>query len=53
MKKILFPTDFSETSNNAFVYALQLAKNIDAEVVTLHVYELPVVDYINVPLPKL
>ena len=49
MKKILFPTDFSATSNNAFVYALQLARNIDAEVVTLHVYELPVVDYINVP----
>ena len=49
MKKILFPTDFSETSNNAFVYALQLAKNLNAEVITLHVYELPMVDYINVP----
>ena len=49
MKKILFPTDFSSTSNNAFIYALQLAKNINAEVVTLHVYELPAVDYINVP----
>ncbi len=49
MKKILFPTDFSETSNNAFIYALQLAKNLNAEVITLHVYELPMVDYINVP----
>src|SRR5690606_35158505 len=31
------------------VYALHLAKNIGAEVLTVHVYELPVVDYINVP----
>lgn len=36
-------------SNNAFVYALQLAKNLNAEVITVHVYELPMVDYINVP----
>jgi nucleotide-binding universal stress UspA family protein len=52
MKKILFPTDFSEASINAFIYALKLADNIGAEVVTLHVYELPVVDsnFINVPL---
>ena len=49
MKKILFPTDFSKTSTNAFLYALQLAKNIDAEVITLHVYALPAVDYIDVP----
>ena len=27
MKKILFPTDFSETANNAFLYALNLAEN--------------------------
>ncbi len=26
MAKILFPTDFSETANNAFLYALNLAK---------------------------
>lgn len=44
MKKILFPTDFSEVSKNAFVYALKLAENIDAEIITLHVYELPVVN---------
>lgn len=49
MKKILFPTDFSSTSKNAFVYALQLAKAIKAEVITLHVYALPAVDYIDVP----
>lgn len=43
MKKILFPTDFSETANNAFLYALNLAKSIDAQVYVLHVYELPMI----------
>ena len=28
MKKILFPTDFSENANNAFVYALNGLKNM-------------------------
>lgn len=42
MKKILFPTDFSKTSLNAFVYALHLAKKINAEIVTLHIYQLVV-----------
>lgn len=41
MKKILFPTDFSEASRTAFVYALHLANAIKAEIITLHVYELP------------
>jgi nucleotide-binding universal stress UspA family protein len=50
MKKILFPTNFSDASNNAFLYALQLAKSIDAEILTLHVYELPLVDYMDVPV---
>lgn len=49
MKKILFPTDFSPASNNAFVYALQLARHINAEVITLHVYEIPIIDYVDVP----
>jgi len=42
MKRILFPTDFSEAAKNAFVYALHLAKSIDASVYVLHVYELPI-----------
>ncbi|MBC7607619.1 MAG: universal stress protein [Burkholderiales bacterium] len=50
MKKILFPTDFSEVANNAFLYALHLAKKIDAEIITLHVYELPQMDYMDVPV---
>ena len=48
MKKILFPTDFSEVSNNAFIYALRLAESINAEIVTMHVYQLPEVNYVNV-----
>ena len=48
MKKILFPTDFSEVSNNAFIYALKLAESINAEIVTMHVYQLPEVNYVNV-----
>ena len=45
MKKILFPTDFSKTANNAFIYALKMAKYIEAELIVLHVYELPIVSY--------
>lgn len=43
MKKILFPTDFSETANNALVYALKMAKNQEAELFVLHAYEMPVI----------
>lgn len=52
MKKILFPTDFSEASENAFAYALHLADAIKAEIITLHVYEYPIIDsgYIDVPV---
>jgi nucleotide-binding universal stress UspA family protein len=44
MKRILFPTDFSVTANNAFIHALQFAKAIDAEILLLHTFELPVID---------
>lgn len=43
MKKILFPTDFSDTANNAFVYALEMAKSHKCELVVLNVYDLPVI----------
>lgn len=36
MKKILFPTDFSSTANNAFLYALHLARVYDADIDVLH-----------------
>lgn len=44
MKKILFPTDFSEVATNAFVHALEFAKIVNGELVLLHTFELPVYD---------
>lgn len=44
MKKILFPTDFSEVANNAFVHALEFAKKVQGELVLLHTFELPIYD---------
>lgn len=37
--KILFPTDFSACADKAFIYAMHLARAMDARVTTLHVYE--------------
>jgi nucleotide-binding universal stress UspA family protein len=50
MKKILFPTDFSDVSKNAFIYALKLADAIDAEIITLHVYQLDSPSYLDVSI---
>lgn len=44
MKKILFPTDFSEAASNAFVHALEFAKIVNAELILLHTFEIPVYD---------
>ncbi|PBJ05579.1 universal stress protein [Flavobacterium sp. ACN6] len=44
MKKILFPTDFSDASTNAFVHALEFAKIVKAELILLHTFEIPVYD---------
>lgn len=44
MKKILFPTDFSDAANNAFVHALEFAKIVNGELVLLHTFEFPVYD---------
>lgn len=44
MKKILFPTDFSEVANNAFVHALEFAKIVKGELILLHTFELPIYD---------
>lgn len=41
MKKILFPTDFSEVADNAYVYALHMAKDLDASIYALHTYKYP------------
>ncbi|KAF2516337.1 universal stress protein [Flavobacterium salilacus subsp. salilacus] len=44
MKNILFPTDFSETANAAFTYALKFADIFEADIIVLHVYSLPIVE---------
>ena len=44
-KTILVPTDFSETSDRALDYAIDLASRIGASVVVLHAYELPIVGF--------
>jgi len=42
-KKILFPTDFSTTANEALNFAAMLAKETKAKLLIVHVAELPVV----------
>lgn len=44
MRKILVPIDFSETSENAFVYALEMAKVYKSQLLLLHTFDLPFVD---------
>lgn len=41
MKSILFPTDFSSAAENAFLFALAIAKKYNSTLTLLHVYELP------------
>jgi len=50
MRQILFPTDFSDAAHTAFIYALKFADSFGAEVVVLHVYDLPIVE--TPPLPE-
>lgn len=49
MKKILYNTDFSDCSINAFVYALHLADQFNAEIITLHTYTRPVIGSMYLP----
>ncbi len=44
-KKILVPVDFSDRSTEALDYAVDLATTLGAEIVLLHVYEIPAVTY--------
>ena len=37
--KIVFPTDFSNAAENAYVYALKLAERLEASITVVHVYE--------------
>ncbi len=41
MKRLLVPTDFSDTAKNALLVAAQLARKYDCEIYLLHMLELP------------
>ena len=49
MTKILFPTDFSKTAKNAYLYALTMARAIDAQIIVLHSFLLPLIDESGIP----
>ena len=44
MKRILFPTDFSEAATNAYIHALEFAKKVNGEIILLHTFDLPIYD---------
>lgn len=44
MKRILFPTDFSETSKNSGKYAAEIVKRTSAELYILNVYSVTIYD---------
>ena len=43
--RILVPTDFTETSDRALVYAIALAEKLGAKVTLMHSYEIPIVGF--------
>jgi nucleotide-binding universal stress UspA family protein len=47
IKKILYPTDFSEYSLAALPYAVSIAKQNDAELYCLHVVDMPQEEYLT------
>jgi nucleotide-binding universal stress UspA family protein len=49
MQKILFPSDFSEAADNAFLFALNIARGMQAELVVCHAYQLPDLRAVNLP----
>ena len=57
MKTLIVPTDFSPVSINAMNYAADMALSIDASVLLLHVYQIPVtfteVPVVNISLEEI
>lgn len=49
MKKILFPTDCSTLSHNAFLYAVELAKILKVKIDVLSIFHLPMADASAMP----
>jgi nucleotide-binding universal stress UspA family protein len=43
INRILFLTDFSENATNAFYYTLNFARKVNASIIVLHTYHLPIV----------
>jgi nucleotide-binding universal stress UspA family protein len=44
-KTILVPIDFSDTSDAALDYAIDLAKRLDSRIVLMHAFEIPLVGF--------
>src|SRR3954463_12944774 len=42
LRRILVPVDFTETSDRALEYAIELARRFDAGVTIMHAYQIPV-----------
>ena len=49
MKKILFPTDFSKPANNAFRYAIKLARDLDARIDLVYILNISVAESVAIP----
>jgi nucleotide-binding universal stress UspA family protein len=45
LRRILVPTDFTETSDKAVEWALGLAAKLGAAVTVMHAYELPIIGF--------
>jgi len=44
-KTILVPTDFGASSDHALNYAVELARTLGAELIVVHIYEIPMVGF--------
>ena len=44
-KRILVPTDFTETSDHALTWAIDMAKRLGASITVMHSYEIPIVSF--------
>ncbi|HEY6062775.1 MAG TPA: universal stress protein, partial [Chitinophagaceae bacterium] len=49
MKTIIIPTDYSPVATNAMHYGIDMAKAVNASILLLHVYNIPV-SYSDVPV---
>ena len=45
IRKILVPTDFTDTSDKALDFAIELAQKFNASIMVMHAYEIPVIGF--------